>query len=56
MFQKLQEDFQPVMYGYKLANDVPEGKASAMMKEVEDELQKRVKVCSRCLFAFTVDF
>lgn len=38
-----EEDFQPVMYGYKLANDIPEGKASAMLKEVEDELQKKVK-------------
>ncbi|KFM79599.1 N-alpha-acetyltransferase 35, NatC auxiliary subunit, partial [Stegodyphus mimosarum] len=39
-----EEDFQPVMYGYKLANEVPEGKATAMMKEVEEELLKKVKL------------
>lgn len=45
-----EEDFQPVMYGYKLANDVPEGKASAMMKEVEDELHKKVKLTKSKLY------
>ncbi|XP_054724414.1 N-alpha-acetyltransferase 35, NatC auxiliary subunit-like [Uloborus diversus] len=39
-----EEDFQPVVYGYKLANDVTEGKATAMMKEVEEELLKKVKL------------
>ncbi|XP_042909668.1 N-alpha-acetyltransferase 35, NatC auxiliary subunit isoform X2 [Parasteatoda tepidariorum] len=39
-----EEDFQPVMYGYKLANEIPIGKATTMMKEVEDELQKKVKI------------
>ncbi|GFY63350.1 n-alpha-acetyltransferase 35, NatC auxiliary subunit [Trichonephila inaurata madagascariensis] len=38
-----EEDFQPVMYGYKLANDIPVGKATAMLKEVEEELLKKVK-------------
>ncbi|GFU02843.1 n-alpha-acetyltransferase 35, NatC auxiliary subunit [Nephila pilipes] len=41
MFEE--EDFQPVMYGYKLANDIPVGKATAMLKEVEEELLKKVK-------------
>ncbi|XP_055936174.1 N-alpha-acetyltransferase 35, NatC auxiliary subunit-like [Argiope bruennichi] len=39
-----EEDFQPVMYGYKLANDIPVGKATAMLKEVEEELLKKVKL------------
>ncbi|GAB6018981.1 hypothetical protein CHUAL_013993 [Chamberlinius hualienensis] len=38
-----EEDFQPVVYGYQLANDVFDAKAAGMMKEVEDELQRKVK-------------
>ncbi|KAG8181137.1 hypothetical protein JTE90_002497 [Oedothorax gibbosus] len=39
-----EEDFQPVMYGYKLCNDIPVVKATAMLKEVEEELSKKSKV------------
>ncbi|CAN7948671.1 unnamed protein product [Ixodes pacificus] len=38
-----EEDFQPVVYGYKLACDVTEVRAAGMMKEVEEELSRRVK-------------
>lgn len=37
------EDFQPMTYGYKLKPDVSELKAVAMLKEVEDELQKKIR-------------
>lgn len=39
-----EEDFQPVVYGYKLANDITEAQATSMMKEVEEELQRKVKM------------
>ncbi|KAK8774138.1 hypothetical protein V5799_011328 [Amblyomma americanum] len=38
-----EEDFQPVVYGFKLAWDVTEVRAAGMMKEIEDELSKKVK-------------
>lgn len=38
-----EEDFQPVVYGYKLACDVTDVRAAGMMKEVEDELSRKVK-------------
>ncbi|KAL0278733.1 UNVERIFIED_CONTAM: hypothetical protein PYX00_000465 [Menopon gallinae] len=37
------EDFQPMTYGYKLKPDVSESKAVSMLKEVEDELQKKMR-------------
>lgn len=39
-----EEDFQPVIYGYKLANDVTDIRAAGMMREVEEELQRKVKM------------
>lgn len=38
-----EEDFQPMMYGYKLKPDVSESRAIGMLKEVEDDLQKKVR-------------
>lgn len=49
VYSDYQEDFQPVMYGYKLANEIPVGKATAMLKEVEEELSKKVKVTNPIL-------
>lgn len=41
-----EEDFQPMMYGYKLKPDVSESRALGMLKEVEDELQKKMRTKS----------
>ncbi|RZF44671.1 hypothetical protein LSTR_LSTR000623 [Laodelphax striatellus] len=38
-----EEDFQPTVYGYRLLPDVPEQKAVAMLREVEDELGRRLR-------------
>jgi len=38
-----EEDFQPVMYGYRLVPDVTETRALGMLREVEDELGKKMK-------------
>lgn len=38
-----EEDFQPMMYGYKLKPDVSESRAIGMLKEVEDDLQKKMR-------------
>ncbi|XP_076336394.1 N-alpha-acetyltransferase 35 isoform X2 [Tachypleus tridentatus] len=38
-----EEDFQPVVYGYKLADDVTNVRAAGMMREVEEDLQRKVK-------------
>lgn len=35
-----EEDFQPMMYGYRLTLDVTEVRAVGMLKEVEDELNR----------------
>ncbi len=40
----LQEDFQPMTYGFKLAADVTDVRASGMMKEIEDDLNRTIKV------------
>lgn len=38
-----EEDFQPVMYGYRLVPDVTDTRAIGMLREVEDELGKKMK-------------
>jgi N-alpha-acetyltransferase 35, NatC auxiliary subunit len=38
-----EEDFQPVMYGYRLVPDVTDTRALGMLREVEDELGKKMK-------------
>jgi hypothetical protein len=38
-----EEDFQPLVYGFRLASDVPEAKALALIKESEEELMKEIK-------------
>ena len=40
----LQEDFQSMTYGFKMAADVSDTKATGMMKEVEDDLNRILKV------------
>ncbi len=42
-----EEDFQPIVYGYQLASDINDSKACAMIREVEDELCKKVKSLQR---------
>ncbi|CAG2056103.1 unnamed protein product [Timema podura] len=38
-----EEDFQSMVYGYRLVPDVSEPRALGMLKEVEDELHRRVR-------------
>lgn len=38
-----EEDFQPVVYGFRLASEVLEQKALASLKESEDDLLKELK-------------
>lgn len=38
-----EEDFQPIVYGYQLACDVLDNKACAMLRDVEEELMKKIK-------------
>ncbi|KAI1301211.1 N-alpha-acetyltransferase 35, NatC auxiliary subunit [Halotydeus destructor] len=38
-----EEDFQPLLYGYRLQYEIPDSKATSMLREVDDELQKRIK-------------
>lgn len=38
-----EEDFQPMVYGYRLNPDVSEQRAIGMLKEVEEELQRRIR-------------
>ncbi|KAL8598019.1 hypothetical protein ACOMHN_011444 [Nucella lapillus] len=38
-----EEDFQPLAYGFKMAGDVSEARASGMMKEVEDDLGRTIR-------------
>ena len=40
----MQEDFQPMTYGFKLACDVTDMRAMGMVKEVEDDLNRTIKV------------
>jgi hypothetical protein len=41
-----EEDFQPLVYGFKLASDVPQAKDLALIKESEEDLMKEIKKCS----------
>lgn len=38
-----EEDFQPLVYGFRLASEVPELKALALIKESEEDLMKEIK-------------
>lgn len=38
-----EEDFQPGLYGYGVCSEVPEARAAAAVREVEEELQRVVK-------------
>ena len=38
-----EEDFQPLVYGFKLASEITEQKALALIKESEDDLMKEIK-------------
>ncbi|CAG2162767.1 unnamed protein product [Oppiella nova] len=44
-----EEDFQPIVYGYQLASDLSDSKAASLMREVEDELFKKVKALQRVI-------
>jgi hypothetical protein len=46
-----EEDFQPVMYGYRLVPDVTETRALGMLREVEDELGKKMKVSKAAILS-----
>uniref|UniRef100_A0A8C9W4W6 N-alpha-acetyltransferase 35, NatC auxiliary subunit n=1 Tax=Scleropages formosus TaxID=113540 RepID=A0A8C9W4W6_SCLFO len=39
-----EEDFQAMTYGFKMANNVTDLRVTGMLKDVEDDLQRRVKV------------
>ena len=41
-----EEDFQPLVYGFRLASEVSEQKAISSIKESEVELAKEMKNCS----------
>ena len=38
-----EEDFQPLTYGFKLAPDITDLRAAGMLKEAEDELQRKIR-------------
>lgn len=38
-----EEDFQPLTYGYKLKPDISDSRAVGLLKEVEDDLQKKLR-------------
>ncbi|XP_057379154.1 N-alpha-acetyltransferase 35, NatC auxiliary subunit-like [Daphnia carinata] len=38
-----EEDFQPLVYGFRLASEIPELKALALIKESEEDLMKEIK-------------
>lgn len=40
----IQEDFQPLTYGFKMAADVTDTRAVGMMKEMEDDLNRTARV------------
>uniref|UniRef100_A0A8K9VDU9 N-alpha-acetyltransferase 35, NatC auxiliary subunit n=1 Tax=Oncorhynchus mykiss TaxID=8022 RepID=A0A8K9VDU9_ONCMY len=42
-----EEDFQAMTYGFKMANNVTDLRVTGMLKDVEDELQRKVKVHSK---------
>ena len=33
-------------YGFKMAGDITDARSAGMMKEVEDELNRNIRVCS----------
>jgi len=39
-----EEDFQTMSYGYKLKPEVSEAKSVALLKDVEDELYKKIRI------------
>ncbi|XP_023554940.1 N-alpha-acetyltransferase 35, NatC auxiliary subunit [Octodon degus] len=39
-----EEDFQSMTYGFKMANSVTDLRVTGMLKDVEDDMQRRVKV------------
>ncbi|RXM32324.1 N-alpha-acetyltransferase 35, NatC auxiliary subunit [Acipenser ruthenus] len=41
-----EEDFQAMTYGFKMANNVTDLRVTGMLKDVEDDLQRRVKTSS----------
>uniref|UniRef100_A0A674A8K0 N-alpha-acetyltransferase 35, NatC auxiliary subunit n=1 Tax=Salmo trutta TaxID=8032 RepID=A0A674A8K0_SALTR len=49
-----EEDFQAMTYGFKMANNVTDLRVTGMLKDVEDELQRKVKVHhQQCLALFS---
>ncbi|XP_054159610.1 N-alpha-acetyltransferase 35, NatC auxiliary subunit-like [Oppia nitens] len=44
-----EEDFQPVVYGYNLANDLSDSKACSIIREVDEELSKKTKLLQKSL-------
>lgn len=38
-----EEDFQPAVYGYNLATQFSDSKTNSMLRECEDELNKKIK-------------
>uniref|UniRef100_A0A3P8VZH3 N-alpha-acetyltransferase 35, NatC auxiliary subunit n=1 Tax=Cynoglossus semilaevis TaxID=244447 RepID=A0A3P8VZH3_CYNSE len=46
-----EEDFQAMTYGFKMANNVTDLRVTGMLKDVEDELQRKVKH-QQCLALF----
>lgn len=44
-----EEDFQPMSYGFKMAGDVTETRASGMLKEVEDDLARTIRAARQKL-------
>lgn len=38
-----EEDFQPMQYGYHLTPDISEQRIIAMLREVEEDYQKRTR-------------
>lgn len=44
-----EEDFQPLVYGYPLCQEISESKACSMLRESEDELFRRAKTSLRSL-------
>lgn len=49
-----EEDFQPVMYGYRLVPDVTDTRALGMLREVEDELGKKMKTLKSTILSQTL--
>ena len=40
----IQEDFQPMTYGFKMGSDVTDMRAVGMMKEAEDDVSRNLRV------------